>query len=742
MPPLQQAQRSRHGIGTKLRRVAVFVALVFLAVAYVRARERQLAEQNRLGERAQDNAATIARSLDAVMLQAQILLQSVAYVVNPLAAPESNDAVLQSLFAKTPKGTFANLYVVDTLGRNIGAGVVPVGGRKTINLLKRAYFQAALRSKRFTVGTPVPSQTLAGAPWVVPFILPVVDSTTGRIVALTGASMRVDSLDAVRIARRLPPLSVLTVLDSTGMVLIRTLDANNWIGKMFPNYPQRAVNLQPLGSDTVVPSDIDRIDRLFGTDSVRRVRWRVYVGIPISEVFGPSRRQFIQDMLLGLILSASVVLIGYWLTERFVAPIESLTLDARAISAGDMTRRSTLNSDDEVGTLARAFNQMADDIVERNTELATSQEHLRQVQKLEALGTFAGGIAHDFNNYLSSIIGHADLAMEELDVNSTARLELASMLTSAHRAADLTKQILVFSRRQVVTPIDIDVNATLRSMQRLLVRLLGENIAFRTEFASRLGSVHIDQGQFEQIIVNLTANARDAMPRGGRFVLRTSRCTVDGIDFIRIDAEDSGDGVPPELRTRIFEPFFTKKDRSHGTGLGLSIVHGILGAAGGSVEVDERHTDGARFTVLLPEGPPVEAPAPVAGLVPPQGHAERILLVDDDAGVLLVAERLLRRGGYQVETAPDGAHALQQLAQASFDLLISDVVMPGLSGPQLVQEAMNRHGAMRVLFISGYPDDDLLPYEVASMHAGFLGKPFTRDSLLRKVREMLEAPVA
>lgn len=722
--------------------MAVFVALVFLAVAYVRARERQLAEQKRLGERAQDNAATIARSLDGVMLQAQILLQSVAYVIKPLAPPEQNDAVLQSLFAKTPKGTFANLYVVDTLGRNIGAGVVPVGGRKTINLWKRAYFQAALRSKRFTVGTPVPSQTLAGAPWVVPFILPMVDSTSGRIVALTGASMRVDSLDAVRIARRLPPLSVLTVLDSTGVVLIRTRDADKWIGNMFPNYPQRSGTVQPVGSDTVVPSDIDRIDRLFGTDSVRRVQWRVYVGIPVAEVFRPSRLQFVQDMLLGLVLSASIVLIGYWLTERFVAPIESLTRDARAISAGDMTRRSTLSSDDEVGTLALAFNQMADAIVERNAELASSQEQLRQVQKLEALGTFAGGIAHDFNNYLSSIIGHADLAMDELDPASSARMELASMLTSAHRAADLTKQILVFSRRQVVTPTNIDANATLRSMQRLLVRLLGENIVLRTDFAPHLGSVHIDQGQFEQIIVNLAANARDAMPQGGRFGLRTSRCTVNGNPFVCIEVDDSGDGVPQDIRTRIFEPFFTTKERAHGTGLGLSIVHGIVTSAGGTILVDEQYAEGARFTLSFPEGPVIAAPAPAEGSAPPMGQAERILLVDDDPGVSLVAERLLRRGGYQVETSPDPVHALQLLAQSSFDLIISDVVMPGLTGPQLVQEAVSRHGPMRVLFISGYPDDDLLPYEVASMHAGFLGKPFTRDSLLRKVREMLDTPSA
>lgn len=722
-----------------MQRVAVIVALVFLAIAYFRARERQSAEQQRLGERAQDNAATAARSLDAVVLQAQSLLTAVSFLFQPGASEAENDAVLQTLFLRVPS-TFSNLYLADTLGRNIGAGVLPAGGRGSINLWQRAYFQRAMRTKRFTVGLPVKSQTIAGAPWVVPFMLPIVDSTTGKVLALAGASIRVDELDAVRSAKRLPANSVLTVLDSTGTVVIRTLDPDKWNTKPFPNYPDRDANLQPVGSDTIVPSDIDRIDRLFGTEKTERIQWRVFVGIPVAEVFAPSQQQFVQDLLLGVILAIGIVLIGYWLTARFVAPIASLTLDARAISAGDMSRRSRIQSNDEVGTLASAFNQMADAIVERNEQLAGSQEQLRQVQKLEALGAFAGGIAHDFNNYLSSIIGHGDLALDELNVDSPARLEIASMLSSAQRAADLTKQILIFSRRQVVTPIDVDVNATLRTMQRLLVRLLGENIALRSDLASQLGSVHLDQGQFEQVIVNLAANARDAMKQGGRLTIRTSRRDTAEGPFVCIDVEDSGSGVPAAVQHRIFEPFFTTKDRAHGTGLGLSIVHSIVSNAGGSIAVDPHFEGGARFTMLLPEGPIVVAPAPADRTEPPKGNAERILLVDDDPGVSLVAERLLRRGGYQVQSAPDGAHALQQLEQASFDLLISDVVMPGLSGPQLVREASQRHGPMRVLFISGYPDDDLLAQEIHAMHAGFLGKPFTRDGLLRKVREMLDGP--
>jgi signal transduction histidine kinase/CheY-like chemotaxis protein len=733
LPPV-----ARHGVGTRLRRVALGVALVFLGVAFLRARERQLAEQQRLGERAQDNAATIARSLDAVALQANILLQSVTYLVDPTATPARNDSLLQSVFRNVPT-TFSNLYLVDTLGRNIGAGLLPAGGRQSVNLWRRQYFQTAVRTGTFTVGMPVPSMTIAGSPWVLPFILPMRDARSGRIVALAGASIVLDSLDAVRTTRRLPALSVLTVLDSAGVVVMRSLDTDKWIGRPFPNYPNRAVNVQPVGNDTVVPSDIDQIDRLFGTDRTRLMDWRVFVGIPVTEVFGPSQRQFALDLFIGLLIAVGIVGIGYWLTERFVAPIASLTLDARAISEGDMSRRSHITTNDEVGALASAFNHMADAVVERSTQLAESQEQLRQVQKLEALGAFAGGIAHDFNNYLSSIMGHGELALEQLDANDPARLEVASVLTSAQRAADLTKQILVFSHRQVVTPTQLDVNATLRTMQRLLVRLLGESVSLRSELALQLGSVLIDLGQFEQVIVNLAVNARDAMRQGGRLTIRTSRRELADGPFVCIEVEDTGDGVPHDLRARIFEPFFTTKDRAHGTGLGLSIVYSIIGNAGGSIAVDPAFTAGARFTVLLPEGPAVAAPAPRATDDVPQGNAERILLVDDDPGVSLVAERLLRRGGYQVETVSDAAHALQQLQQASFDLLITDVVMPGMTGPQLAREAAGLSGTMRILFISGYPDDDLLAYEIATTQAEFLPKPFSRDSLLRKVREMLDA---
>jgi len=720
--------------------VAIVVALVFLAVAFLRARERQLAEQQRLGERAQDYAVTAARALDATVLQAQILLESAADVVNPMGPPEQNDAALRNLFRRIPPG-FSNINLVDSLGRNIGAARLPTGQRERATVADREYFRRALSTRRFTVGTPVRGRTLPDSSWVLPYMLPVLDGN-GRIVALTGASIQLDSLDAVVASRQLPSGSVLTVLDSNGIVIIRTLDSEQWIGKPFPNFRTRLGLRQPVGNDTTIGSNIDSINRLFGSTHTTRVPWRVFVGIPVDVVFRPSRVQFAQDVLLGLLMSVGIVVIGYWLTSRFVAPIASLTLDAKAISAGDMSRRSRIDTDDEVGTLAQAFNHMADAIVERNAQLAESQAQLQQAQKLEALGSFAGGIAHDFNNYLSSIIGHAELALEQVERGADAdavRGEVQSMLDSAKRAAELTRQILVFSRRQVVTPTDFDVNAALRDMQRLVTRLLGESVQLRFELAPELGSVCMDVVQFEQIMVNLAVNARDAMGGSGRFTIRTSRHRNPNGNYVCIEADDTGPGVPDAVRARIFEPFFTTKERQHGTGLGLSITYGIISAAGGSIATDASYTSGARFVILLPEGAPVAAPHVHEGDNAPAGRGERVLLVDDDRAVSLVAERLLRRGGYLVSCAPDGPHALALLEHQTFDLLITDVVMPEMSGAQLAREASARHGRLPILFISGYPDDDVLTDEIASRdERSFLAKPFTRAGLLRAVRDLLD----
>ena len=622
-------------------------------------------------------------------------------------------------------------------------------------------FQDALRTKQFTVGMPVRTLGHAGRPWILPFISPILDATSGRVRAMVSASVFLDSLEAMRMARALPPGSILSVLDSASRIVLRSRDADAWIGKVFPQElrPSSTRVLLPLG--TLVLSSVDSVERLFGAATVTQMPWRVYVGIPSAHAFGPSRTQFTKDVLLGLLVSLAVVVLGYWIVASFVEPIESLTRDARAISTGDMARRSAIDSNDEVGTLARSFNTMADAIVERNTALAASQEQLRQAQKLEALGSFAGGVAHDFNNYLASIIGHSELALSDLPDASPVRYDVEGVLAAAQRAAELTRQILIFSRQQAMTPLLLDPNEVITGIERLIARLLGEAITLTLSLEPQVGVMRADRGQLEQVLMNLAANARDAMPGGGRFQLATGAVDLTDSDprtpslaagrYIRISASDTGTGISPETRERMFEPFFTTKDRGRGTGLGLALAYGIVQQSGGAIHVDSTEGRGTTFHVYIPlvldatadAAPSLAASRADASAATPTltSGVERILLVEDDAAVATATTRILARAGYEVARAEHGQAGLDALASAvrPYDLVITDVLMPGMSGADLAREMSVRYPMVKVLFISGYPDDDELVRDIAQYQLTFLAKPFSTAELLQTVRRLLDA---
>lgn len=735
---------------------AMLIAAVITALAFLRARERRTAEERRITEHAQETATIVARSLDAALIDAHRLLNSVGRLVDPSAPLERNDLLLRALYAESPV-PYSNIYLIDSLGHNVGAAVMPATEPATFTLSTRTHFHDALRTKRFTVGVPFRPRALAGSPWVLPFISPILDSSSGRVRAMVGASVLLDSMEAMRVARALPPGSILSVHDSADRIILRSKDADSWIGKVFPGQLLPSALRVPLARGTLVTSSIDSVERLFGAQTSTQLPWRVYVGIPTEFAFGPSRTQFTQDVLLGLLFSLTIVLLGYWIIARFVAPIESLTRDARAISAGDMARRSTIDSSDEVGTLARTFNTMADAIVERNTALAASQEQLRQAQKLEALGSFAGGVAHDFNNYLSSIIGHSEMALLDLPAASPVRDDVEGVLASAQRAAVLTRQILIFSRRQATTPQLLDPNELITGIERMIARLLGEAIFLTLSLEPQVGVIRADRGQLEQVLMNLAANARDAMPSGGRFQITTAAIELTSNHagtpslaagrYICISASDTGTGISPETRERMFEPFFTTKDRGHGTGLGLALAYGIVQQSGGAMHVESTEGRGTTFHVYVPLA--IDATTArvsrlaesSVGIPTLTSGVERILLVEDDSAVARVTTLILKRAGYEVAHAEHGQAGLDALASAGdpYDLVITDVVMPGMSGADLAREVSVRYPMVKVLFVSGYPDDDELVRNVAQYQLPFLAKPFSTAVLLQTVRRLLDA---
>ncbi len=387
------------------------------------------------------------------------------------------------------------------------------------------------------------------------------------------------------------------------------------------------------------------------------------------------------------------------------------------------------------------------------TEQRKAEAQLRLAQKMEGIGRLSGGIAHDFNNALGVILGESELMAERLEPGHPLREELEEIRRAGEHAASLTRQLLAFSRQQVLQPRVVNLNTVVAEIEKMLRRLIGEDIEMVTSLSPDLGYTTADPGQIEQVITNLAVNARDAMPAGGRFCLETHNVVLDEAEsaqhgsvdpgpYVLLTVSDTGSGIPREMLSNIFEPFFTTKEVGKGTGLGLATVYGIVHQTGGHISVSSDVGQGTTFRIFLPR---VEAPAD--SLDAEHGRelargAETVLLVEDYEPLRKLTLKLLRSSGYTVVEAANAAGAIQTVAQMSgpIHLLISDVVMPGMSGPQLAQLLVAQKPQMRVLLMSGYTDEAVARHGVLSPGAAFLQKPFTREALTRKVREVLAAP--
>ena len=381
------------------------------------------------------------------------------------------------------------------------------------------------------------------------------------------------------------------------------------------------------------------------------------------------------------------------------------------------------------------------------TERRTLEEQFLQSQKVQALGQLAGGVAHDFNNILTTIIGHAELMLQRLPAGDPLHGNADEIQKAAHRAAGLTRQLLAFSRKQVLQPKVIDMNSVIVEMTKMLQRLLGENIKLITNPAPELGHVKADPVQMEQVLLNLAVNARDAMPKGGTLTIQTENVglgpnTEAGAnDYVLVTVKDTGVGMSLEVQARIFEPFFTTKELGKGTGLGLATCHGIIKQSGGHIGVFSEPGKGATFKVLLPRvQEPLDAVVMRQDAAPRSitGH-ERVLLVEDEPTLRELAVTVLKNLGYAVLTAENGAVALQVIKTLNgtpLDLLITDVVMPEMGGRELAHKLGSLYPKTRVLFCSGYTEDSVIAE--AESAGRFLQKPYTMATLGQKVREILD----
>ncbi|HLK03244.1 MAG TPA: ATP-binding protein [Candidatus Acidoferrum sp.] len=458
--------------------------------------------------------------------------------------------------------------------------------------------------------------------------------------------------------------------------------------------------------------------------------------------------------LILIALGITAVLVGgalvFFMSGTFTRPLGALLEGVRALEQGDYTFPLAPAGSDELARVTRAFDSMRSTLQRNEAERKQLETDLRQSQKMDALGRLAGGVAHDFNNLLTVIKGNADLALDQIKPADPVRANCEQIGKVADRASSLTRQLLAFSRSQLLQPKVLDLNDLVMDSTRLLKRLLREDIEFNVSLGESLGRVLADPGQLEQVLLNLTVNAADAMPEGGTLLIETHNISVDAKhslthpsvnpgNYVLLAVTDSGIGMTPEIKARIFEPFFTTKDAGKGTGLGLATVYGIVNQSSGFIHVDSALGDGTRFEIYLPltheQLPAASSDLPIATATK---HRETVLLVEDEDSVRSLTCEFLQSAGYQVLTASDGVEALEiaDRLKGAIHLLVTDVVMPRMRGPELARRVQEKLPKLKVVFMSGYTQElhgSSHPIELGS----FLQKPFSRTELLAKLHEAL-----
>jgi signal transduction histidine kinase/ActR/RegA family two-component response regulator len=665
-----------------------------------------------------------------------------AFAANPIVRSANPRACREffEMLIRQDSQAYANFGLLAPNGDVVCAGISP---SRPLNVADRVYFQEAIRTGRLYASNMAVGRITARP--IITYALPVLEGK--RLLGVVFASMDVSSLTNSLSRVQLPDGGVIAILDRTGAFAAR--------------YPIVAVNRSeqvalPIGLDTAL------VRETTGADG----RQRLYAAVPVD----PERTMFAAAGLPnasgtheadGRLTAALIILLGCSVVVFSAAlvgaeyeirrPIVRLLTAVTRFGQGELDARAgQVGGAGELRDLGLGFDRMAD-------LLSTRDAHIRQSQRLEAVGQLAGGVAHDFNNILTAIIGFSDELREHV-ASPVARENLEQVLAAADRAKDLTRQLLAFSRRQVLQPTTLQLNTVIAGLTALLHRVIGADITLVTKFAPELGHVLADRAQIEQVLMNLVVNARDAMPNGGMLVIETDNVTLspgdalpDAVgeaahvppgDYVRLLVSDSGSGIDAETQSHMFEPFFSTKGH-HGTGLGLATVYGIVRQSGGHISCWSEIGVGTTFCAMLPRRPaPVEANNPKPSLSRDSAGAETILVVEDEPSVRALAATVLRHRGYCVVEAASGDAALREIdAGLAPDLLLCDVVMPGMNGRQVAEAIRLRRSRLRVLYMSGYEDHRALS-EAPMRGAEFIQKPFTPDALSRQVRGMLDSNIS
>jgi signal transduction histidine kinase len=465
----------------------------------------------------------------------------------------------------------------------------------------------------------------------------------------------------------------------------------------------------------------------------------------------------LNHLLLGIGFLAVLAGAGFvfFISDTFTRPLADLLEGFQALERGDFEYPLNAQGGDEVAHATRAFDRMRTALQKNESQKRDLEDQLRQSQKMEALGRLAGGVAHDFNNLLTVIKGHSEIIVERTKSGDPVLKSGEQIRKAADRAVALTRQMLAFSRKQALQPKVLDVNALVEELSKLLNRLIPEDIELIFESEASLGLVKADPSQLEQVLLNLTVNARDAMPRGGKLTIQTHNVTVNADSarlnpslrpghYVKLAVSDTGTGMDAETKAHIFEPFFTTKEPGKGTGLGLATVYGVVKQTGGFIFVDTEVGVGSKFEIYLPrvsDNQKLDADAALKNTVVRQAARQTVLLAEDEAEVRDVTRDFLTSAGYRVLTAEDGEQALQIAEHDnSIDILVTDVVMPRMRGPELAKRLLYLRPGLKVVYVSGYIEHDKVDGDFMK-DAIFLNKPFSREMLVNQIGEAMNQPV-
>lgn len=730
--------------------VAVLPSLLALLYSGFEARNKALQDGE---EETLHLVQSLAVTQERITASTQVMLSSLTLVpaVNKLDLPACND-LFKEIIRLNP--IYTNILLANRSG-DIIASAIP---HSPVNLADRKHFKDACLTRKFSTGEYIISRTTFEPAF--PFSYPLLDKN-GQVQAVLIAAVELKQYREHFSKKSLPQGSFFGIADNAGRRLFRipTSGAEFDLGKP----------IAPMVWDFVKTSGKDGVTLQEGSDKIRRIigfsrldlgpdtpaYMYMFVGLP-EEILvkNASTVMFSNALLTGGAWLLALLL--SWVIGRylFFEKIKRLTDCAAQFGSGNFDISTGVDhKDGELGQVAAAFDQMAGKLRQAETEKDRLQQQLIQSQKLESVGKLAGGVAHDFNNMLMVILGHTELLLDEISREDPNRASLETIHKAAEKSSDLTRQLLAFARKQTISPVVLELNDTIVGMLKMVQRLIGENIRVVWAPEMALWPVKVDPAQIDQLLVNLTVNARDAIDGVGTITIATANVTLDAAysaghfecvpgDYVMLSVSDDGSGMEKATQERLFEPFFTTKGLGKGTGLGLATVYGVVKQNKGFISVYSEPGQGTCFKIYFPRYVGARAEEVKAQQREiPQGRGELILLVEDEITILHLAQTMLEQLGYQVIAAATPGEMLHRITDhsAPIRLLITDVILPEMNGRELADRIKEIHPDVQCLFMSGYTSIVIANQGVLDEGVQFIEKPFSVKILADKVSQMLNS---